>query len=342
LTYSLVNPPVGAVIDTNGVIAWTPTEAQGPSTNVMTTVVTDNGIPALSATNSFTLIVVDTNGPPGLLFADDFTRETDPGPLAPWVAQSGRWAVTGGTLRAGKNQTEIFAHAYLTNNWTNYSVQAQFEFPSGADGGGVGGFLNPTTGAHYAAWIYPENSPGGSRVLKLLKFQNWDTYGYNGADSVPMQQVSLPSVGTTWHTLTLGLSNSQITVSYDTNQLISATDTEAVPYTSGGVCVSIWTPGTKYFMWVDNVVVNSQADESGSVSNSVPPVMESIDMADGSLVISWTAVSGNTYRLQFTEGVENPAWTDILPDVLATGPTVTITNALGGSQQRFYRVLLVE
>jgi hypothetical protein len=206
----------------------------------------------------------------------------------------------------------------------------------------VGGFLNPTTGAHYAAWIYPENSPGGSRVLKLLKFQNWDTYGYNGSAFVPMQEASLPSVGTTWHTVTLSLSNSQITVSYDTNQLISATDTEAVPYTSGGVCVSIWTPGTKYFMWVDNVVVNSLADESGSATNSAPPMMESIEVADGSLVISWTAVSGKTYRLQFTEGVENTTWTDIVPDVLATGPTVTITNAVGGSQQRFYRVLQVE
>ena len=70
--------------------------------------------------------------------------------------------------------------------------------------------------------------------------------------------------------------------------------------------------------------------------------MESIDVADGSLVISWSAVSGKIYRLQFTEGVENTTWTDIVPDVLATGPTVTITNAVGGSQQRFYRVLQVE
>ena len=43
LTYQLINPPAGAVIDTNGVITWTPTEAQGPGTNTITTVVTDNG-----------------------------------------------------------------------------------------------------------------------------------------------------------------------------------------------------------------------------------------------------------------------------------------------------------
>jgi hypothetical protein len=57
LTYSLLNPPAGATIDTNGVISWTPNAAQAPSTNVITTVVTDNGIPPLSTTNHFTVTV---------------------------------------------------------------------------------------------------------------------------------------------------------------------------------------------------------------------------------------------------------------------------------------------
>jgi hypothetical protein len=57
LTYALVAPPAGASIDTNGVITWTPTQAQGPSTNTITTVVTDNGVPSLSATNSFAVVV---------------------------------------------------------------------------------------------------------------------------------------------------------------------------------------------------------------------------------------------------------------------------------------------
>jgi len=45
LTYALLAAPTGAVINTNGIINWTPTEAQGPSTNTITTVVTDNGSP---------------------------------------------------------------------------------------------------------------------------------------------------------------------------------------------------------------------------------------------------------------------------------------------------------
>jgi hypothetical protein len=66
LTFSLLNPPAGASIDTNGVINWTPSEAQGPGTDLITTVVTDNGLPPLSATNSFIVGVEESNQPPVL------------------------------------------------------------------------------------------------------------------------------------------------------------------------------------------------------------------------------------------------------------------------------------
>ena len=75
-------------------------------------------------------------------------------------------------------------------------MQGRFQFPVGAFGGGLGGRVNPVTGAHYAAWIYPEGSAGGSSVLKLIKFQNWTSLGYNGSSYTPMQQVSLAGVGT--------------------------------------------------------------------------------------------------------------------------------------------------
>jgi hypothetical protein len=64
LTYVLLQAPLGARIDdTNGVITWTPTPTQVPSTNLFTTVVTDNNMWAvndkqLSATNSFTVFVL--------------------------------------------------------------------------------------------------------------------------------------------------------------------------------------------------------------------------------------------------------------------------------------------
>src|SRR6266498_3968836 len=64
LTYQMVSPPTGASISASGVISWTPSEGQGPGTATFTTIVTDNGTPALSATNSFTVTVNELNSAP--------------------------------------------------------------------------------------------------------------------------------------------------------------------------------------------------------------------------------------------------------------------------------------
>ncbi len=61
LAYSLEDPPTGAVIDTNGVVAWTPSEAQGPGGFTLTTIVADNGTPQLKATNSLAVTVNEVN-----------------------------------------------------------------------------------------------------------------------------------------------------------------------------------------------------------------------------------------------------------------------------------------
>jgi hypothetical protein len=67
LTYSLLNPPAWAGINpASGVITLSPLEADGPANVTLTAVVTDNGAPPLSATNSFTVTVNEVNLPPVL------------------------------------------------------------------------------------------------------------------------------------------------------------------------------------------------------------------------------------------------------------------------------------
>jgi hypothetical protein len=60
LTFNLdPGAPTNAAIDAiNGIFSWTPTEAQGPSTNLITVRVTDDGTPSLSTTQSFTVVFV--------------------------------------------------------------------------------------------------------------------------------------------------------------------------------------------------------------------------------------------------------------------------------------------
>jgi hypothetical protein len=58
LAYSLLSAPTGALIDTNsGLFTWRPNINQSPSTQAVAVVVSDNGAPVLSATQSFTVTV---------------------------------------------------------------------------------------------------------------------------------------------------------------------------------------------------------------------------------------------------------------------------------------------
>jgi hypothetical protein len=59
LTYSLLSAPAGSSINTNnGVFNWRPAIAQSPSTQAVAVVVSDNGAPVLTATQSFTVTVI--------------------------------------------------------------------------------------------------------------------------------------------------------------------------------------------------------------------------------------------------------------------------------------------
>src|SRR5262249_27330250 len=151
---------------------------------------------------------------------------------------SGNWSITNGVIQAGTNFPSTYGFAYITNRWTNYSVEAQIRFPAGTFGGGVGGRLDPPTGKRYVAWLYPEGSPGGSNVLKLLKFQSWTSF-------IPLQQTNLAFVGTNWHALKLGFQGNRIAVYFDTNQLISVLDGPP-PYPNGAISLDMSTVQSPY------------------------------------------------------------------------------------------------
>jgi len=62
LTYTLITSPIGSSLNSN-VFIWYPTMSQAGTTNLITIVVTDNGTPSLSATQTFTVTVNKTITP---------------------------------------------------------------------------------------------------------------------------------------------------------------------------------------------------------------------------------------------------------------------------------------
>ena len=64
LIFSLSNAPTNAAIDSSsGVFTWRPTIAQSPSTQAVSVIVTDNGVPPVSAIESFTVTVTQPTQP---------------------------------------------------------------------------------------------------------------------------------------------------------------------------------------------------------------------------------------------------------------------------------------
>jgi hypothetical protein len=199
---------------------------------------------ATDGTNNFgsalvSIQVTQTGG----LFNDDFTRCD--GRLLPWQVCSGQWSNAGGIMQGSRSQPNNYSYCYLTNSWADYSIKAAIQFPAGAFGGGLGGRLNPNSGAHYAAWIYPEGSQGGSNELKLVKFSSWLV-------CTQLAVTNLPGVGTTWHALELSLHGNQVSVSYDSQPMIATTDTGL---STGGVSLDMWTSTTPYSMSVSNLIM---------------------------------------------------------------------------------------
>ena len=190
-----------------------------------------------------TLTVTPTNA---VLFSDNFERPTYPGNITPWVALQGAWLATNADF-AGASDATNYSFAYLDADWTNYSFQAQVQFSvSNAYGGGLAGRLDPATGARYAAWIYPEQSPAGPALLRLIKFRDWTTWS-----ATPMALVNLPAVGTNLHTLNLAFQDSQIGVSFDGVQLTNVTDSgfDSRPaYSTGAISADTYTLSSNAFI----------------------------------------------------------------------------------------------
>ncbi|MDO9014225.1 MAG: hypothetical protein Q7U84_05535, partial [Polynucleobacter sp.] len=64
LSFSLIRGPEGMALTPDGRLRWTPEEGQGPSIQVVEVKVSDNGIPPLSATNQFEVVVTEVNSAP--------------------------------------------------------------------------------------------------------------------------------------------------------------------------------------------------------------------------------------------------------------------------------------
>jgi hypothetical protein len=180
------------------------------------TIASSNAVSGSPQTVNVTLIVT------GVILESTFSDSTlDGWAYSPLGLASG-WSASNGVVSYnGRGATQLYAG---NASMSNYTVQAGFLLSSLTDyPGGIRGYINPSTGASYAAWIYP-----AERVVKVWRTSVWSI------SSNPVllgTSARLTMDATNWHTLALSMMGGKIVASYDGKSVVTATDSQL----SGGM-----------------------------------------------------------------------------------------------------------
>ena len=317
LTYSLQNPPSGATIDTNGLIAWTPTEEQGPSTNTFITIVSDG---SLSATNSFSVIVTETNSAPAFVAT----------PPNRFIAEHATFSVTNAATDSD-----------LPANVLTYSL------------------LNPPSGAVVSSngvisWT-PSEAQGPSTNTIITKVSDGSLSATNSFSVIVTEANSAPVLAIISDRIVhagslLVVPNSVTDGDSPVNQInftlgAISPATATINPTNGTV---FWlttdananTTNTFMVAVADDGVPSLGDSKSFIVRVVARPHIETIMITNEIATVTWTSIAGQSYWLQKTPSLNTPAWVDTSSEVLASGSTATQTNITSGAKVQFYRIRL--
>ena len=72
-----------------------------------------------------------------------------------------------------------------------------------------------------------------------------------------------------------------------------------------------------------------------------PPPPLTVASSGNKLIISWAALAGRTYLVEFKQDLEPGPWTALGPSLLGSGLPITLTNDFSIAKQRFYRLRLL-
>lgn len=230
------SPPPASVVVQNlgtGSMPWTassnatwlvPTPASAPGPGTLTLTPSTAGLPTGSQVANVTIVPSGAaNGSMILpltvhlgttIFTDTFasgSSQWTPSPLN----RAANWSVAGNAfLYNGGGHTQQYAGS---QSWTDYIAATDITLSNLADyPGGLRGRVNLTSGAAYVAWLYP-----AEHVIKLFRATGW---AIDSPGLTLLGQSPIIAMNTQTHTLRLGFSGTQITVFYDNQQIITASD----------------------------------------------------------------------------------------------------------------------
>jgi uncharacterized repeat protein (TIGR03803 family) len=72
-----------------------------------------------------------------------------------------------------------------------------------------------------------------------------------------------------------------------------------------------------------------------------PPNITSLIRSNGDVKLTWSSFTNGIYQVETKPSLDAPTWTSLVPEVKATGGSISFTNPVGTETQGFYRVRLL-
>jgi hypothetical protein len=348
-TFSLgVGAPDGASIHAaTGIFMWTPTPAQSPSTNQIAIVVTDNSSPPLRATNTFTVIIRENapNSAPVLYPIENrtihagstlsFTNvayDPDPGDILTFSLDAGRHDPPGD--RSFQLDHHTCGHQFhplphrASDRRRRSAVERRGDTVKEITVRVTDNGYPPMSGAAtFSATVLPR-LPNNPPVLAPIA--DWTVHA--GSTITFTNSADDPD-------------------SADT--LVFSLDEEAplgaeIDLITG---VFTWTPSDEQINTTNSITVLVTDDGEPPLSASATftaivrprPGLQSVSASNDTAVLTWSAIPGTTYRVQYKNDLAEPAWETLGPDVTASDSLATAMDSdLAGIPQRFYRIIVAD
>jgi uncharacterized repeat protein (TIGR03803 family) len=94
-----------------------------------------------------------------------------------------------------------------------------------------------------------------------------------------------------------------------------------------------------------SVTINNALGSTNSVVAALTvlfaPAFQNVKQTNRSVNLTWSAISGQRYRVQWKGGLGSNTWVNLGLPITATNSTMVTTDAIGTNAQRFYRVQLL-